>query len=104
VTRPIDRLRIATETAEKNEDLVTLRKLKDSWKTLLHNVAGPDRSRAKRGQADCLWAIQALSGREGDRKEALAAYRDYVLTAPAGGTDSRSIRRMHYLEEILAEQ
>jgi hypothetical protein len=103
VTKPIDRLYLATETAAKNEDLVTLRKLKDSWKSLLQNVAGPDRSRAKRGHADCLWAVQELSGRLNDRKEALAAYRDYVLTAPAGGTDSRSISRMHYLEEILEE-
>jgi hypothetical protein len=47
--------------------------------------------------------VQELSGRLNDRKEALAAYRDYVLTAPAGGTDSRSISRMHYLEEILEE-
>ena len=103
VLKPIDRLRIATENAAQNQDLVTLRKLKESWKALIQSVAGPDRSRAKREHADCLWSIQEITGRLGDRKEALAAYRDYVLTAPAGGTDSRSISRMRYLEESLAE-
>ncbi len=103
VTKPIDRLHLATETAAQNQDLVTLRKLKESWKALLKSVAGPDRSRAKREMADCLWAIQEISGRQNDRKEALAAYRDYVLTAPAGGVESRSLSRMRYLEESLGE-
>ena len=103
VTKPVDRLHIATENAAQNQDLVALRKLKESWKTMVHSVTGPDRSRTKRELADCLWSIQELSGRLNDRKEALAAYRDYVLTAPAGGTDSRSISRMRYLEESLAE-
>lgn len=103
VTKPIDRLFLATETAAQNQDLVTLRKLKESWKALLKSVAGPDRSRTKRGMADCLWAIQEISGRQSDRKEALAAYRDYVLTAPAGGVESRSLSRMRYLEESLGE-
>jgi len=103
VTKPIDRLHLATVTATENQDLVTLRKLKESWKTLLKSVAGPDRSRTKREMADCLWAIQELSSRVSDRKEALAAYRDYVLTAPAGGVDSRSLSRMRYLEESLGE-
>ena len=101
VTKPIDRLILATETAAQNQDLVTLRKLKDTWKTLLKSVAGPDRSRSKRGMADCLWAIQEVTGKGSDRKDALAAYRDYVLTAPAGGVDSRSLSRMRYLEESL---
>lgn len=103
VTRPIDRLHLATVTATENQDLVTLRKLKDSWKALIRSAAGPERPRAKRELADCLWAIQEITGKLSDRREALAAYRDYVLNAPAGGTDYRSISRMRYLEDSLAE-
>jgi hypothetical protein len=103
VTRPIDRLHLATVHAAENQDLVTLRKLKDSWKTMIRSAAGPDRPRGKRELADCLWSIQEISGKVADRREALAAFRDYVLTAPAGGTDARSISRMRYLEDSLAE-
>jgi hypothetical protein len=103
VTRPIDRLHLATVNAAENQDLVTLRKLKESWKTFLRSATGPDRPRAKRELANCLWSIQEISGKVADRREALAAFRDYVLTAPAGGTDARSISRMRYLEDSLSE-
>ena len=102
-TKPIDRLHIATETAAKNQDLATLRKLKSTWKSLIGSTAGPDRTRAKREYADCLWSIQEISGRNSDRREALAAYRDYVLYAPAGGSDPRTISRMRFLEDILTD-
>ena len=100
---PIGRLHIATVTAEKNKDLEALRKLKEPWKSLIRTNAGADRARSKREYADCLWAIQELTGREADRKEALAAYREYVLHAPAGGTDARTVSRMRHLEDILSD-
>jgi putative zinc finger protein len=102
-TKPIDRLHLATETAAKNADLATLRKLKSSWKSLIGSTAGPDRARAKREYADCLWAIQEITGRNSDRRDALAAYRDFVLYAPAGGTDARTVSRMRFLEDILGD-
>ena len=102
--KPIDRLHLATETAAKNADLDTLRKLKSSWKSLVGSASGPDRTRAKLEFADCLWSIQELSGRNSDRREALNAYRDYVLYAPAGGTNSRTVGRMRYLEDILTDK
>ena len=103
-TKPIDRLHVATETAAKNVDLVALRKLKSSWKSLVGSTAGPDRTRAKLEYADCLWSIQEISGRNSDRREALTAYRDYVLYAPAGGTNSRTVGRMRFLEDILTDK
>lgn len=66
-------------------------------------IIGPDRARAKREYADCLWAIQDMTGRRADQKDALAAYRDYLLGAPAGGADSRSVSRLRQLEDALAE-
>ena len=104
VTKPIDRLHLATETAAKNADLTALRKIKSSWKSLVASTAGPDRTRAKLEYADCLWAIQEVSGRNSDRREALTAYRDFVLNAPAGGTNARTVSRMRYLEDILADK
>jgi hypothetical protein len=103
VGKPIDQLRLATETAAKEVDLAKLKKLKSSWKSLIASTAGPDRTRAKREYADCLWSIQEISGRNSDRREALTAYREYVLYAPAGGADSRTINRMRSLEEILTD-
>jgi hypothetical protein len=103
VQRPIDRLHLATVTAEQASDLVTLRKLKDTWKGLVRTSVGPDRARAKRELADCLWAIQSLTGRTSDKREALAAYREYLLNAPAGGADPRTVARMRQLEDALAE-
>jgi hypothetical protein len=50
--------------------------------------------------ADCLWSIRD-HGRDADRKEALTAYREYVLHAPAGA-DARTISRMRHLEDVLA--
>ena len=104
ITKPIDRLHLATETAAKNADLPALRKIKSSWKSLVGSTAGPDRTRAKLEYADCLWAIQEISGRNSDRREALTAYRDYVLYAPAGGTNARTVSRMRYLEDILTDK
>jgi len=101
--RPIDRLRLATETAVGGGDLAGLRKLKTAWRNLIRAGAGPDRARAKREYADCLWAIQEITGREADQREALVAYRDFVLYAPAGGVDARSVSRMRFLEDLLAE-
>ena len=103
VQRPIDRLHLATVTAEQGSDLVTLRKLRDTWKGLVRTSVGPDRSRAKRELADCLWAIQSLTGRSSDKRPALAAYREYLLNAPAGGADPRTVSRMRQLEDALAE-
>jgi putative zinc finger protein len=100
-TKPIDRVHLATEKAAKDGDLDALRKLKSAWKSLIGSTAGPDRARAKREYADCLWSIQEITGRNSDRREALAAYRDYVLYAPAGGTDPRTVGRMRQLEDIL---
>jgi len=102
-TKPIDRLHLATETAAKNADLPALRKLKSSWKSLVGSTAGPDRARAKRESADCLWSIAEITGRNSDRREALTAYRDYVLYAPAGGADPRTISRMRFLEDVLTD-
>ncbi len=102
-TRPIDRLHLATQTAAAAEDVVSLRKLKTAWKNFIKAGAGPDRARAKREYADCLWGIQELTNRQSDQREALAAYREYVLSAPAGGTDARSVSRMRYLEDVLSE-
>ncbi len=66
-------------------------------------IIGPDRARAKREYADCLWAIQNLTGRRSDQRETLAAYREYLLGAPAGGADSRSVSRLRQLEDALTE-
>lgn len=85
------------------EDLEALRKLKISWKGMIRTATAAERARAKREYADCLWAIQELSGRTADRREALAAYREYVLYAPAGANDSRTVGRMRFLEDVLAE-
>ena len=103
VQRPIDRLHLATLAAEQNADLVALRKMRDTWRGFLRTSVGPDRARAKREMADCLWAIQTLTTRTSDQKAALAAYRDYVLNAPAGGADARTVSRMRQLEDALAE-
>ncbi len=102
--RPIDRIHAATVQAAKDHDLVTLRQLKVAWKNLLRTVVGPDRSRAKRELADCLWEIQGLSGRDAEQRETLAAYRDFLLNAPAGGADARSAARLRELEDALAER
>lgn len=102
--RPIDRIHAATEQAAKDHDLITLRQLKLTWRNLVRTVVGPDRSRAKREFADCLWEIQTLSGRDADQREALAAYRDFLLSAPAGGADARSAARLRELEDALAER
>ena len=69
---------------------------------MIRSATGTDRARAKREYADCLWAIQEISKRDADRKEALTAYRDYVLYAPAGGADARTVSRMRHLEDILS--
>ena len=103
VSRPIDRLHLATEQAGASADLAALRKLKSTWKAFLQTATGPDRARAKREYADCLWEIQELTGRNSDRREALAAYREYVLNAPAGGVDARTVGRMRTLEDVLSE-
>jgi len=103
VSGPIDRLHLATEHATKTSDLDALRRLKTTWKNFLRTSTGADRSRAKREYADCLWGIQAVTGRDSDRREALVAYRDYVLNAPAGGTDTRTVSRMRTLEDALSE-
>lgn len=103
VQRPIDRLHLATLTAEQNADLAALRKLRDAWRGFVKSSVGPDRARAKRELADCLWAVQTLTGKAADQKEALAAYRDFVLHAPAGGADRRTVTRMRQLEDAVAE-
>lgn len=103
VQRPIDRLHLATLTAEQNADLAALRKLRDAWRGFVKTSIGPDRARAKRELADCLWAVQTLTAKASDQKEALAAYRDYVLNAPAGGADPRTVARMRQLEDAVAE-
>jgi hypothetical protein len=89
--------------AHEERDLEALRKIKASWKSYLRTALGADRERAKREMADCLWAIQEMTGRDADRKEALNAYREYVLHAPAGGADSRTIGRMRHLEDVLSD-
>ncbi|MGE5178152.1 MAG: zf-HC2 domain-containing protein [Bacteroidota bacterium] len=103
VERPIDRIHLATLAAEQNADLPGLRKMRDTWHGFLKTSLGPDRARAKRELADCLWAIQTLTSKTSDQKEALAAYRDYVLNAPAGGADARTVARMRQLEDALTE-
>jgi hypothetical protein len=102
-TKPIDKLHVATVEAAAAEDQATLRKLKISWKSMIKSATAAERARAKREYADCLWAIQELSGKTADRREALAAYREYVLYAPAGANDSRTVGRMRFLEDVLSE-
>jgi hypothetical protein len=101
--KPIDRLHAATEKAAADADLETLRQLRTTWRNFMRGVVGPDRPRAKREFADCLWAIQTLSGKLQDQREALAAYRDFLLSAPAGAADARSAARLRMLEDALAE-
>jgi hypothetical protein len=101
---PIQRLHLATVAAQEHGDLDALRRLRATWKTFMVKIVGPDRSRAKREYADCLWAIQDLTGRRADQKDTLAAYREYLLGAPAGGADSRSVSRLRQLEDALSEQ
>jgi hypothetical protein len=100
----IDRLREATEKASGDADLGGLRRMREAWRNYLKSVVGPDRSPAKREYADCLWAIQLLSGRADDQRDALLAYRDFLLSAPAGGTDPRSAARLRQLEDVTAER
>jgi hypothetical protein len=100
---PIDRLHLATTKATADRDLTALRQLKTAWKSLLRTTVGRDRSRTKREYADCLWDIQGITGRDSDRLESLNAYRDYLLSAPAGGTDTRSAERLRELEDALHE-
>ena len=101
----IDRTHQATVTAAEEEDLVALRRLRTTWKTFVSKMGvGPERARAKREYADCLWAIQSLTGKRSDQKDALAAYRDYLLNAPAGGADSRSVSRLRQLEDAISER
>jgi hypothetical protein len=100
---PVGRLHLATVKAHGERDLEALRKIKASWKSYLRTSLGVDRERAKREMADCLWAIQEITGRDADRKEALTAYREYVLHAPAGGADARTISRMRHLEDVLSD-
>jgi hypothetical protein len=102
---PIDRIHLATVAAEEEEDLVALRRLRATWKTFMSKMGvGPDRARARREYADCLWAIQSLTGKRSDQKDALAAYREYLLSAPAGGADSRSVSRLRQLEDAISER
>ncbi|HXL15174.1 MAG TPA: zf-HC2 domain-containing protein [Methylomirabilota bacterium] len=103
INAPIDRLHLATVEAEERGDMVALRRLRSSWKSFMVKIIGPDRARAKREYADCLWAIQDLTGRRSDQRDALAAYREYLLGAPAGGADSRSVSRLRQLEDAIAE-
>jgi hypothetical protein len=103
VSTPIERLHLATVAATENGDLDGLRRLRATWKSFMVKILGPDRARAKREYADCLWAIQDATGRRTDQKDALAAYRDYLLGAPAGGADSRSVSRLRQLEDALSE-
>ena len=100
---PVGRLHLATVKAHEDRDLDALRKIKASWKSYLRTALGADRERAKREMADCLWAIQEITGRDADRKEALTAYREYVLHAPAGGADARTVSRMRHLEDVLSD-
>ena len=105
VVRPIDRIHLATVAAEEEGDLVALRRLRATWKDFMSKMGvGPDRARARREYADCLWAIQSITGRRSDQKVALAAYREYLLSAPAGGADSRSVSRLRQLEDALSER
>jgi hypothetical protein len=101
---PIQRLHLATVAAGERGDLADLRRLRAAWKEFMTRVVGPDRSRARREYADCLWAIQSLTGKRGDQKDTLAAYREYLLTSPAGGADNRSASRLRQLEEAFTEK
>jgi hypothetical protein len=102
---PIDRLHLATVDADERGDLAALRRLRGNWKSFISKMGvGPQRARAKREYADCLWAIQTLTGSRTDQKSALAAYREYLLGAPAGGADSRSVSRLRQLEDALTEK
>jgi hypothetical protein len=90
--------------AEERGDLGTLKSLRETWKGFLQKAGvGPDRIRAKRELADCLWAIQAITGRKADQRDALRAYRDYLINAPAGGADSRTVSRTKQLQDALSE-
>ena len=100
---PAGRLHLATVKAQDAHDLDALRKIKASWKSYLRTSLGVDRERSKREYADCLWAIQEMTGKDADRKEALTAYREFVLHAPAGGADARSVSRMRHLEDVLSD-
>lgn len=100
---PVGRLHLATVKAHEDRDLEALHKIKTSWKSYIRIALGSERERSKREYADCLWAIQELSGKDADRKEALTAYREYVLHAPAGGADARTVARMRHLEDVLSE-
>jgi putative zinc finger protein len=105
ISSPIERIHLATLAAAQQEDLAALRRLRGTWKSFMSKMGvGPDRARARREYADCLWAIQSLTARRGDQKDALAAYREYLLSAPAGGADSQSVSRLRQLEDALAEQ
>ena len=102
---PIDRLHQATVAADEEEDVVALRRLRATWKTFMSKMGvGPDRARARREYADCLWAIQRFTGKRSDQRDALAAYREYLLSAPAGGADSRSVSRLRQLEDAISER
>jgi hypothetical protein len=100
---PVGRLHLATVKAREDGDIDALRKIKASWKSYLRTALGVDRERSKREYADCLWAIQEITGKDADRKEALTAYREYVLHAPAGGADARTVARMRHLEDVLSD-
>jgi hypothetical protein len=100
---PIERLHLATVAAQEKGDVLELRRLRAAWKAMIPKLVGPDRSRAKREYADCLWSIQLLTGKSQDQKDTLAAYREYLLGAPAGGADSRSVSRLRQLEDALTE-
>ena len=100
---PIGRLHLATVKAHDERDIEALRKIRTSWKSYLRTALGSERTRSKREYADCLWAIQEITGKDADRKEALTAYREYVLHAPAGGADARSVARMRHLEDVLSD-
>lgn len=103
-SRPIDRLHLAMVAAEQRSDLRALRDMRDTWKNFIEKGGvGPDRIQAKRELADCLWAIQALTGRRSDQRDALRAYRDYLLNAPAGGADRRTVSRAKQLQDALSE-
>jgi hypothetical protein len=105
INSPIQRIHLATLAAAEQEDLAALRRLRGTWKSFMSKMGvGPDRARAKREYADCLWAIQSLTARRGDQKDALAAYREYLLSAPAGGADSQSVSRLRQLEDALSEK
>jgi len=100
---PVGRLHLATAKAREERDIEALRKIKTSWKSYLRTALGSERERSKREYADCLWAIQEITGKDADRKEALTAYREYVLHAPAGGADARTVARMRHLEDVLSD-